>query len=104
MAYETNYDRYKELCSKYKVCNGTYAIRKEIDKLPYAERDRALNKALEEYDVVVEYAGSGYAHQKYSVLRNVPNLNTKDLAIICDQGNLCFGYRTEGSLICVHTD
>lgn len=90
MSYETYYDRYKVLTSTYKVHKGTYGLGNEWQ--------------LEDYDVVIERCGSGYACAKYRVLRNKPNLNSEDLAIICDSGNLCFGYRTEGSIICVYTD
>lgn len=68
------------------------------------EIEQALAKALEEYDVVVERCGSVYAGAKYKVLRNTPGLSSKELAIICDSGNLCFGYRVEAGYIIVYTD
>lgn len=89
MSYEVNYTRYKELCDKYKILRSTY------DK---------SSEELEEADVIVERVGSGYAHTRYRVVKNKPGLSYKDLAIICDSGNLCFGYRTEGSIICVYID
>lgn len=89
MSYEVNYGRYKELCDKYKILRSTY------NKSP---------EELEEADIIVEGAGRGYAHTKYRVVKNKPGLSYKDLAIICDNGNLCFGYRVQGGLICVHTD
>jgi len=52
----------------------------------------------------VELVGKGYAHEKYRVLSNPYNLSIAELALICDSGNLCFGYRTEGDLIIIHTD
>ena len=52
----------------------------------------------------VEWAGSGYGHTKYRVVSNPHNLSALELALICDSGNLCFGYRTEGDLIVIHTD
>jgi hypothetical protein len=106
MSYETYYDRYKELCTTYKIKHGTYGLipDEQLKTLSAIDVQKALEEAIKEYDVVVASAGSGYAHIKYKVLRNAPGLSIKDLAIICDQGNLCFGYRTEGTLICVHTD
>ena len=89
MSYEVNYTRYKELCDTYKILRSTYGKSSE---------------ELEEADVIVEGAGVGYAHTKYRVVKNKPRLSYKDLAIICDSGNLCFGYRTEGSIICVYID
>ena len=85
MGYETFYDRYNELMSLYKIAHG---------EVPDPDN----------YDVIVERVGSGYAHTKYRVLLNKPKLSNQDIAIICDKGNLCFGYRREGSLICVYTD
>ena len=89
MSYEVNYARYKELCDTYKILRSTYGKSSE---------------ELEEADIIVEGAGVGYAHTKYRVVKNKPRLSYKDLAIICDSGNLCFGYRTEGSIICVYID
>lgn len=53
---------------------------------------------------IVECVGSGYGHTKYRVLSNPDNLSTLELALICDSGNLCFGYRKEEDLIVIHTD
>ena len=85
MSYEVNYARYKKLCDTYKILISTYG--KSSDE-------------LEEADVIVERVGSGYAHTRYRVVKNKPGLIYKDLAIICDSGYLCFGYRTEGSISC----
>lgn len=49
-------------------------------------------------------AGHGYAHKKYKVLSNPAGLNDEELALIADNGNLPFGYRTQDGLIIVHTD
>ena len=106
MAYETHYERYKELKSKYKIAESRYVLVRysERERMSPFELERAEALARENYDVVVTGAGSGYAHTKYRVLKNTPNLGSKDLAIICDRGNLCFGYRVEGPLIYVYTD
>lgn len=89
--YETHYDRYKELTSTYKVLC--------LPSFPGYSMEK-----LKDYDVAIQFVGVGYAHQKYRVIKNEPNLPTKDLAILCDNGNLCFGYRVEGGCICVYTD
>lgn len=88
---KTYFDRYKELRAKYKIGTNRLYI-------------KARGESEDDYDVIVEYCGTGYAHKKYRVIKNKPNLSNQDLAIICDDGNLCFGYRMEGGLICVHTD
>lgn len=99
-----NWERYEELRRIYKIKIGLYGLVPKDIKVHTIEYDDALRKALEEYDVVVESAGVGYAHHKYRVVKNAPGLSTRDLAIICDEGNLCFGYRVQGGLIYVHTD
>lgn len=99
-----NWERYEELKKNYKIANGLHGLIPLDVKRYTLEYDEALKKVLDEYDVVVESAGFGYAHAKYKVLKNGPGLSTKDLAIICDEGNLCFGYRVQGGLIYVHTD
>ena len=87
--YETHYDRYNKLNELYKIGYS--------DAVLYCV-------GAESYDVVVVKVGFGYAHTKYRVLVNKPNLSNEDLAIICDRGNLCFGYRANGSIISVYTD
>lgn len=52
----------------------------------------------------VSFVKTGYAHKVYVVVDNPENLSTKELALICDSGNLCFGYRTKGEQIIIHTD
>lgn len=104
MSYETHYERYKELNEKYNIAHGTFNMVPRDFEGTLRERKELIEDVMLAYDVVVDYAGAGYAHQKYRVLRNTPNLSAKDLAIICDKGNLCFGYRAEGSIICVYTD
>ena len=90
MALVTYYDRYNELKEQYKIARSARGMTSE-----------EFNK----YDVVIECIGTGYANKKYRVLHNGPGLSTQDLAIICDCGNLCFGYRTEGAnIIRVYTD
>lgn len=96
MAYETYYDRYEELKQKYKIARASQEYSsKEKRYIPINQED---------YDIIIEFEKSGYAHKKYRVIKNAPKLSNQDLAIICDCGNLCFGYRMEGQLICIHTD
>ncbi len=83
---KSNYEIYKELMEKYKFKIG---------------RPSEIN--MDDYDVVVSYS-VGYAHARYTVLKNAPNLTDREIALLCDDGNLCYGYRVEGSTICVYTD
>ena len=83
---KSNYETYKELMEKYKFKIGSPS---DIN--------------LDDYDVVVS-CNVEYAHVKYKVLKNAPNLTNREIALLCDGGKLCFGYRVEGNTICVYTD
>lgn len=87
-AIKGNYAAYKQLIKDYKVC-------RHFDPKTDSE---------DNYDVIIIPAGVGYAHAKYRVIKNAPNLSQRALALIADRGNLCFGYRVEGNYIVVHTD
>lgn len=53
----------------------------------------------------LEYMGAGYANTKYRVLSNPYSFSNDELALLADRGNLCFGYRMEGSdVVVVYTD
>lgn len=85
-SYKTYYKRYNELQEKYKICF-------------YLD-----GQSPNDFDIIVSYVGAVYAGAKYRVIKNRPGLSALDMAIICDRGNLCFGYRAEGSTIIVYTD
>ncbi|MEY8370148.1 hypothetical protein AAK938_01415 [Aerococcaceae bacterium 50-4] len=84
-----NADIYRELTSKYKVLVGF--------------SNQILAARLEDYDVVLERT-AGHNHSTYKVVKNRPELSQLELALICDNGNLCFGYTTKGYLIYVFED
>ena len=66
-------------------------------KLPIAE------DVLKSKSVLLDYK-HGYGHTDYKILSNPNNLSTLELALVCDRGNLCFGYSTSGSIITISTD
>jgi len=80
---------HKELREKHKV---------SIDLIPQGEEKE------KEFDVIIRFSGYGYANKRYEICKNTPNLSSDELALICDGGNLCFGYRTEGKYIVIYTD
>lgn len=51
----------------------------------------------------IRIVGTGYGTKTYQVKTNI-ECNNPFKALMCDQGNLCFGYRMEGDNIVVHTD
>ena len=57
----------------------------------------------DDYDIVLKRT-AGYNHSTYAVIKNNTNLSQLELALICDDGNLCFGYTMEGSLFYIFED
>jgi len=55
--------------------------------------------------VVVRQMAPAYARARYKVVSNPIGLDTAHIALFCDGGSLCFGYRMgAGSVIEVYTD
>jgi hypothetical protein len=87
---------------KAKINHEIYTELKEKGIVVYRE-ENATEELKKEKSVVLDYK-HGYAHTVYRVLSNPHKLSTLELALICDGGNLCFGYRMEGNKIVIHTD
>lgn len=56
-----------------------------------------------DYDIIIGRSPK-YHHAIYYVFKNVPKLTMDELALLCDHGNLCFGYSIEGIFIRVSED
>lgn len=56
-----------------------------------------------DYDVIIGRK-PGYNHAVYRIYKNAPGLTTAELALLCDEGNLCFGYSMQGDHIRVSED
>lgn len=82
-----NMDIYKELCEKYKICKNPYKYSKETGSLEEVN--------IDDYDIVLKRT-AGYNHSTYAVLKNNTDLSGDEMALICDNGNLCFGYTMQG--------
>lgn len=92
-----NYETYVELNKKYKIA---YSNQSWNDQTHCFEKINANN-----FDIIINRLGSGYAHVKYKIIKNMPNLSKIELALLCDGGNICFGYDIEGSdIITIYTD
>lgn len=57
----------------------------------------------EAYDVVIEY-DIEYGRWEGTIIKNKPNLNTDELALLLDNGNLCFGHVVQNGRIIIFTD
>ena len=84
-----------------------------INKLIYKEELEPKSKQFydcqptdEELKILTCYqkVGYGYGNTKYKILSNPFNLTELELALICDAGNLCFGYRKESNYIVIYID
>lgn len=88
-----NYEIYKELKEKYRVYRHDF----KMDLKDGADCN------FENYDVVIGRK-PGYHHALYRIYKNAPGLTTAELALLCDEGNLCFGYSMQGDHIRVSED
>ena len=70
-----NSEIYKELKAKYKILvrNGNL-------------------EEIEQYDFVAR-SKPGYHHTEYTILKKPEGMTKDEAALICDGGNLCFGYK-----------
>ena len=59
--------------------------------------------SFRDFDVIIGRK-PGYHHALYRVYKNTPELTTEELALICDGGNLCFGFMMDGGHIRVSED
>jgi hypothetical protein len=81
-----NREIYNELKKKYKIYRHDLKINL-VD---------GIDVDFKDYDVVIGRK-AGYNHAEYHVYKNAPKLSIDELALICDSGNLCFGYSYQGN-------
>ena len=80
-----NREIYNELKSKYKVYRHDF-------KQDLKDKE---DVNFEDYDVIIGRSAC-YSHGEYTIHKNAPNLRDDELALLCDCGNLCFGYMVTG--------
>jgi len=87
----------KENMNEYRKLINKYSVRVCFDAQKFANSD--------EYDILIKPDGMVRSHIDYRVVKNKPNLKPIELALICDGGNLCFGFMNYGNnLIRVYID
>lgn len=89
-------EEYKNIMGKYKVATSRWIWDKKLQKTATIDEDA--------YDIIVNCVGEGYYCKLYEVIKNEPKLSEQELALICDEGNLCFGYDIRDGRIAVYTD
>lgn len=82
---DINTEIYEELKEKYKI-------------------NKYASENIEEYDIAFEFDGFGYANKSFKILSNKAGLSSDELALIADDGNLCFGYKRTGDIIKIYID
>lgn len=94
-----HYNRYKELCNKYKISDTAHVWDTMLKTFrPFTDEE------LTQFDVIVTHVKSHYGRDEYKIIKNKPKLSSKDLAIICDKGNLAFGYTGDQKRLSVYTE
>lgn len=79
---KSNRARYEEIKSKWNIlCRGYAGIREAED--------------LTIYDLIIVRKPE-YHHSICKVIENKTDLTQDEIALVCDGGNLCFGYRMQG--------
>ena len=82
---DINTEIYEDLKEKYKI-------------------NKYASENIEEYDIAFEFNGFGYANKSFKILSNKAGLSSDELALIADDGNLCFGYKRTGNIIKIYID
>lgn len=87
-----NMEILKELEVKYKILKVSDIDHKEPSK-----------EELEQNDIVYSRKAC-YGHGEYRIYKCPESVSLDELALICDDGNLCFGYRGDKKFISVSED
>ena len=86
---QINREIYAELCKKYKISRN----------LPETEEE------AEQYDIIVHFCRAWYASCEYEIIKKPQDVTNDEIALICDDGNLCFGYCQSAANRCqIYTD
>lgn len=87
-----NREIYNELQGKYKIL-----------KVSDANHRTPTEEELKSNDIVYSRKAC-YAHGEYRIYKCPEEVTLDELALICDGGNLCFGYRGSKNFLSVSED
>ena len=76
---KTNAETYESICKKWRI--------------GYHDNLREINE--DDFDLIIERA-AGYLHSTYRIIKNETDLSRDEIALVCDDGNLFFGYTMKG--------
>lgn len=95
----------KEDLEKGKQNRKTYEELKSLYNIAESYNyDKMSDEEKEKVDIVFSIDQNGYASTVYYIEKNRPNLTNLELALICDKGNLCFGFSAGIDTIKIYTD
>lgn len=83
---------YEELEAKYKIL-----------KVSDIDHEEPSKEELKQNDIVYSRKAC-YGHGEYRIYKCPDEVSVDELALICDGGNLCFGYRGDKKFISVSED
>ena len=89
----------KKIYSSYDFTEEKYKILKVSDVDHKAPTENELNN-----NDIVYSRKACYAHGEYKIYKCPNEVSVDELALICDGGNLCFGYRGDKKFISVSED
>ena len=92
---QINAEIYNELKSKYRISFSDRVYNSECKCVEPIHYDN--------YDLVL-ICTVGYARNTFKILKNTTDLSLEEIVLICDHGNLCFGYSATENTIDVYTD
>lgn len=87
-----NREIYEELKQKYKIL-----------KISDIDHKSPTEEQLKENDIVYSRKAC-YAHGEYKIYKYPEEVQLNELALICDEGNLCFGYSGSRNKLTVFED
>lgn len=87
-----NQEIYNELKEKYKIL-----------KVSDVDHRNPTEDELKDNDIVYSRKAC-YAHGEYRIYKCPNEVTLDELALICDGGNLCFGYRGDKKFLSVSED
>lgn len=91
-----NREIYSELKEKYKILKVEEILRDKSFRIPTEDE-------LNNNDIVYSRKAC-YGHGEYKIYKCPEKVNLNELALICDGGNLCFGYSGSKNKLIVFED
>jgi hypothetical protein len=88
-------DYYADDCKngKQKINEQIYSELKSKYYITFLECGQYLPVSLRNAsDIIISHGKHGYRKDMYTIIQNLPNLRDDELALICDAGNLKYGY------------